>query len=135
MLFECELWGMDSYGIELNTYVDTVLTKVFDLGTGRNIMFSSFNPDICVLLSLKQRSIPVFFLTDAGGYPAGDIRATSLQEAIRFAKRWGLHGIVSAAEPLVLCPKLIHAVKDAGLLCASYGTPNNDPRLAKVPSP
>ena len=36
-----------------------------------------------------------------------DIRASSLQEAIRFASRWNLLGIVSAAEPLVLCPRLI----------------------------
>lgn len=39
-----------------------------------------------------------------------DIRASSLQEAIRFASRWNLLGIVSAAEPLILCPKLIRYV-------------------------
>ncbi|OQO09487.1 hypothetical protein B0A48_04888 [Cryoendolithus antarcticus] len=126
MLFESEEQGMDTYAVELNSFVDTVLTKVYDLGTGRNIIFSSFNPDICLLLSFKQPSIPVLFLTDAGCEPVGDIRASSLQEAIRFASRWKLLGIVSSAEPLVLCPRLIRVVKESGLVCVSYGTLNNE---------
>merc|ERR1711977_502525 len=89
-------------------------------------IFSSFNPDICLLLSFKQPSIPVLFLTDAGTSPVGDIRASSLQEAIRFASRWNLLGVVSAAEPLCNSPRLVKVVKDSGLVCVSYGTLNND---------
>ena len=127
MLFESEDEGMDTYAVELNSFVDTVLTKVYDLGKGRNMIFSSFNPDICLLLSFKQPSIPVLFLTDAGTSPVGDIRASSLQEAIRFASRWNLLGVVSAAEPLVISPRLVKVVKESGLVCVSYGTINNDP--------
>ncbi len=131
MLFESEDEEMDTYAVELNSFVDTVLSKVYDLGKGRNIIFSSFNPDICLLLSFKQPSIPVLFLTDSGTSPAGDIRATSLQEAIRFASRWNLLGIVSAAEPLVAAPRLVRVVKESGLVCVSYGALNNDNKMVR----
>lgn len=132
MLYESEEEEMDTYAVELNSFVDTVLAKVYDMGHGRNMIFSSFNPDICLLLSFKQPSIPVLFLTDAGASPVGDIRAASLQEAIRFASRWNLLGIVSQAEALVLCPRLVRVVKESGLVCVSYGTMNNDPTNVKV---
>lgn len=134
MLYESEEQEMDTYAVELNSFVDSVLTKVYDLGKKRNVIFSSFNPDICLLLSFKQPSIPILFLTDAGSSPVGDIRASSLQEAIRFASRWNLLGVVSAAEPLVIAPRLVKVVKESGLVCVSYGTINNDPAKVKVSS-
>lgn len=132
MLHESEEHEMDQYAVELNSFVDTVLKTVYDLVGKRRIIFSSFNPDICLMLSFKQPSIPILFLTDAGTCPVGDIRAASLQEAIRFASRWNLLGVVSAAEPLVLCPRLVRVVKASGLVCVSYGTLNNDPKNVKV---
>lgn len=132
MLFESEEQGMDTYAVELNSFVDTVLTKVYDLGKKRNIIFSSFHPDVCLLLSFKQPSIPVLFLTDAGTAEVGDIRASSLQEAIRFASRWNLLGIVAASEPFVMCPRLIQVVKNSNLVCFSYGTLNNDAHNSKL---
>ncbi|KAL8731796.1 MAG: hypothetical protein Q9181_004186 [Wetmoreana brouardii] len=132
MLHESEEQEMDTYAVELNSFVDTVLTKVYDLGHNRPIIFSSFNPDICLLLSFKQPSIPILFLTDAGKSPVGDVRASSLQEAVRFASRWNLLGIVTSAEPLVLCPRLVKVVKESGLVCVSYGTANNDEEKVKL---
>ncbi|KAI9045229.1 glycerophosphocholine phosphodiesterase [Aspergillus affinis] len=132
MLFESEDEEMDTYAVELNSFVDTVLRLVYDLGHGRNMIFSSFNPDICLLLSFKQPSIPVLFLTDSGSTPAGDIRASSLQEAVRFASRWNLLGVVTQAEALVLCPRLVRVVKESGLVCVSYGAINNKPANVKL---
>jgi len=132
MLFESEEQEMDTIAVELNSFVDAVLKMVYDFGKKRDIIFSSFNPDVCLLLSFKQPSIPILFLTDAGTCPVGDIRASSLQEAIRFASRWNLLGVVSAAEPLVTCPRLVKVVKESGLVCVSYGTLNNDPENVKV---
>jgi glycerophosphodiester phosphodiesterase len=132
MLHESEEEEMDLYAVELNSFVDTVLHKVYDKMGKRNTIFSSFNPDVCLMLSFKQPSIPVLFLTDAGTSPVGDIRAASLQEAIRFASRWNLLGVVSAAEPLVMCPRLVKVVKETGLVCVSYGTLNNDPVNVEV---
>lgn len=124
---------MDPYAIELNSFVDTVLRTVYELGGQRNVIFSSFNPDICLLLSFKQPSIPVLFLTTGGGESAvGDVRASSLQEAIRFASKWNLLGIVSAVEPLALAPRLVRVVKESGLVCVSYGAGNNEAETVKV---
>ncbi|KAG6010871.1 hypothetical protein E4U21_002539 [Claviceps maximensis] len=131
MLHESEEHDMDTYAVELNSFCDTVLSKVYDLAGNRHIIFSSFNPDICLCLSFKQPSIPILFLTDAGCSPVGDIRASSLQEAIRFASRWNLLGIVSAAEPLINSPRLVKVVKELGLVCVSYGVLNNDSKMVQ----
>ena len=132
MLHESEEQEMDTYAVELNSFVDEVLTRVYDLGKKRNILFSSFNPDICLLLSFKQPSIPILFLTDAGSSPVGDIRASSLQEAIRFASRWNLLGVVSAVDPFIIAPRLVKVVKESGLVCVSYGAKNNESENVKV---
>ena len=170
MMWEAEAYNMDPYAIDLNIYVDTVLQIVFRLrsyhtshsssqsgSSVREIVFSSFHPDLCLLLRLKQSQIPVLFLTDAGCNPdVGDVRATTLQEAVRFASRWDLLGIVSVVDPLIKCPRLVGIVKgwgkravdredgggkgkgnkgqfeDKGLVCVSYGTGNNVPENAKV---
>ncbi|KAK3304381.1 Glycerophosphoryl diester phosphodiesterase family-domain-containing protein [Chaetomium strumarium] len=131
MLHESEEHEMDTYAVELNSFCDTVLTKVYDLANGRHIIFSSFNPDICLCMSFKQPNIPILFLTDAGTAPVGDIRASSLQEAIRFASRWNLLGIVSNAEPFVNSPRLVRVVKQNGLVCVSYGMQNNQTELVQ----
>ncbi|KAI5458041.1 Glycerophosphoryl diester phosphodiesterase family-domain-containing protein [Mariannaea sp. PMI_226] len=131
MLHESEEHEMDTYAVELNSFCDTVLSKVYDLAGDRHIIFSSFNPDICLCLSFKQPSIPILFLTDAGCSEVCDVRASSLQEAIRFASRWNLLGIVSAAEPFINSPRLVKVVKENGLVCVSYGILNNDPIMVQ----
>lgn len=132
MLHESEEHEMETFAVEINEFCDTVLSKVYELAGDRHIILSSFNPDICLCMSFKQPSFPVMFLTDAGTAPVGDVRASSLQEAVRFASRWDLLGIVSAAEPFVLCPRLIKVVKQRGLVCVSYGALNNDSQIAEV---
>lgn len=133
MLDEAEKESMGEIAIELNTYVDTILKTVYDENlTGRDIIFSSFHPDVCMLLSLKQPTMPILFLTEAGTQPMADIRASSLQNAIRFAKKWNLLGIVSAAKTLVKTPRLTQVVKSSGLVCVTYGVENNSPELAKI---
>ena len=132
MLQESVEQEMDTYAVELNSFCNTVLAKVYDLVENRHIIFSSFNPDICLCLRFKQPSIPILFLSDSGTYPVGDIRASSLQEAIRFASRWNLLGVVSAAEPFINSPRLVRVVKENGLVCVSYGAENNDPAQVQV---
>lgn len=133
MLDEAEMEQMGEVAVDLNTYVDTILKVIYDANlTNRDILFSLFHPDVCVLLSLKQPLIPILFLTEAGTAPMADIRALSLQNAIRFAKKWNLLGIVLAAGTLVKCPRLAQVVKLLGLVCVTYGVENNDPELAKI---
>lgn len=133
MLDEAEHESMGEIAIDRNFYVDTILKEIYDCNSeGRDIILSSFHPDICLLASLKQPNIPILFLTEAGTQFMADIRASSLQNAIRFAKKWNLLGIVSAAEALVKTPRLAQVVKSSGLVCVTYGTLNNEPELAKI---
>lgn len=132
MLFEAHDWDMDTYGVELNHLVDTVLDKVYRLAGRRTIFFSSVSPEICILLSRKQDVYPVFFLTESGHIPLADARADSLQEAILFARRWRLPGVISRSQPFVYSPDLVRYVKDFGLLYISWGELNDNPEHAKV---
>lgn len=136
MLFEADEWKSDNIAIELNLFVDTILSSILSHPScrSRSVMFSSFSPEICILISLKQTTFPIFFLSDSGNWPTDDIRASSLQQAIHFAKRWALDGIVMSSEPFVYAPKLVGLAKGKGLVTASYGELNNEPDCAKVSS-
>jgi glycerophosphodiester phosphodiesterase len=135
MLFEAaEDWKSDTFAIEVNTFVDTILASVFSHPScqHRPIILSSFSPEICILVSLKQKAFPIFFLNESGNNPVGDIRSSSIQEAIHFATSWGLDGIIMAAEAFVCAPKLVGVAKVKGLVTGSWGAPNNEPECAKV---
>ncbi|RLV91695.1 Glycerophosphodiester phosphodiesterase GDE1 [Spathaspora sp. JA1] len=134
MLDEAEQEGMGEISLDLNHYLDVILQVIYDENNimKRDIIFSSFHPDVCILLSLKQPTIPILFLTESGTTPMADIRASSLQNAIRFAKKWNLLGIVSAAAVFVKTPRLAEVVKSSGLVCVTYGEENNQPESAKV---
>ncbi|CAR25882.1 ZYRO0A10296p [Zygosaccharomyces rouxii] len=132
MADEAEQEDIGQIAVEMNHWVDTVLQVVYDNANGRDIMFSSFHPDVCVLLSLKQPSIPILFLTEAGTAQMADVRASSLQNAVRFARSWNLLGIVAAAAPIIQAPRLAQVVKSSGLVCVTYGVENNDPENANI---
>lgn len=145
MLDEGEAEEMEEFALDLNIWADKVLECVFEYGANREIIFSSFHPDVCLMLNHKQGGVPMIgktevnpvgyptlFLTESGTAPMYDIRASSLQEAIRFCRDWNLLGLVSECSPFVMCPRLIQVVKRAGLVCVSYGVLNNNPVIAKT---
>ena len=132
MLWEAEDRGMDPFACEINLFVDTILKVIYANWAQRSITLSSFNPEICVLLACKQKSFPILFISKAGSVPAGDIRASSLKEAIEFASAWLLKGIVMLSDPFVMCPRLLTYAKDSGLVVCSYGNLNDIPHCAKV---
>lgn len=112
---------------EINVYVDTILDCVYNnADQDRHIIFSSFHPEICLALNLKQPNYPVFFLTDAGTLELADVRCNSLQEAVRFAKQADLLGVVAASEPILMAPRLTQVIKETGLLLFTYGVLNNE---------
>lgn len=131
ILYEAQTEDMGETAVDLNFWIDTVLKCVYDHSDGRDVIFSSFHPEVCLMLSLKQPAIPILFLTESGTSIMPDVRCDSLQSAVRFSKRWNLLGIVSAAAPLVKCPRLAQVVKSSGLVCFTYGTDNNDPENAR----
>jgi glycerophosphodiester phosphodiesterase len=132
MLFEARDFDMDTIAMELNLYLDTILDIVFKHGKNRPIFFSSFSPELCFVLSNKQQIYPILFLTESGYISTRDIRATSFQEAVRFAKKWNLEGVAIRSQPLVAAPELIDLVKSSGLVCASWGDLNDEPESVKV---
>ena len=132
MLWEAQDRGMELYAMELNFFVDTILTTIFRLCGNRNITLSSFSPEICILLTCKQQTFPILFINKAGSVPAGDVRAGSLKGAIEFANAWNLAGIVMLADPFVMCPRLLTYAKDSGLVVGSYGNLNDEPDCALV---
>lgn len=126
--------GVASTAIEINKFVDKILERIFQASGNRTVILSSFTPEICILLSIKQQTYPVMVVTNAGKLPITDkdVRASSLQNAIRPSKRWNLAGIVFASEPLILCPRLVGYVQGSGLIGGSYGPLNNRTENAKV---
>ncbi|RKP25470.1 Glycerophosphodiester phosphodiesterase domain-containing protein [Syncephalis pseudoplumigaleata] len=118
--------------IDLNVFVDRILDCVYTHAGDRNIVLSSFHPDICRLLSRKQPNFPVFFLTDAGVCPIADYRCVSVQHAVRFAKSADLLGIVTVSDPIVSAPRLVQAIKETGLLLFTYGQKNNDVAAVRI---
>ncbi|PKY05440.1 GDPD-domain-containing protein [Aspergillus campestris IBT 28561] len=136
-LHEAAEAGVVPASIEINTFIDKILSRIFHPHhpqPNRSIILSSFTPEVCILLAIKQQVYPVMFITNAGKPPMTDkeMRAGSMKAAVRFAKRWNLAGIVFASELLVLCPRLVQYVKGRGLVCGSYGAQNNCPEYAKM---
>ncbi|KAF9179517.1 Glycerophosphocholine phosphodiesterase [Haplosporangium sp. Z 11] len=135
MLDEAEDANIPLYAFEMNRFVDRILKEVYDhdqTHPDRNIIFSSFHPDICVLLNLKQPNYPVFFLTDGGTSVIADRRCNSLQAAVRFATSIDLLGIVTHSLPIIEAPNLIKGIKETGLLVFTYGADNNDVENARL---
>ncbi|KAI0427179.1 Glycerophosphoryl diester phosphodiesterase family-domain-containing protein [Xylaria sp. FL1042] len=128
-LHEARDAGVAPIALEINLFVDTVLEQLHRFADKRAIILSSFTPEICILLSIKQKAYPILFITNAGKLPTNDFerRVASVQAGVQFAKTWGLAGLCLASEPLMLCPELIGDIKRSGLICASYGPQNSIP--------
>lgn len=124
---------------ERNLYIDTILNTVFDTLTNpvlasRKIMLISFDPDICTLLSQKQPRYPVFFLMSLGkGMPITsddnevegyDVRCNSFEEAIHFAKKIRLAGIILDALYIINNPDKVAEAHKLGLIVMTYGSQN-----------
>ncbi|KAF9433187.1 Glycerophosphocholine phosphodiesterase [Entomortierella beljakovae] len=135
MLDEAEDANIPLYSFELNQFVDRILKEVYDHETdypNRNIIFSSFHPEVCLLLNMKQPNYPVFFLSDAGTSVVADRRCNSIQGAVRFATTIDLLGIVAHSPPIIEAPNLIKGIKETGLLVFTYGADNNNVDNAKL---
>ncbi|KAJ3022091.1 Glycerophosphocholine phosphodiesterase [Thoreauomyces humboldtii] len=122
-LEEAEIHNLQN--AEINLFCDRVLEVIFDCAADRNIYFSSFHPEVCWMLSMKQNHYPVFFLTEGGTQHTYDARCNTLLDAVRFATRSGCLGIVTAVNPILQAPGLVRAIRESGLLLFTYGAANN----------
>ena len=141
-----------------NTFVDTVLQSIYDHvrslspdTASRSLFFSSYNPDICMVVNWKQPNYAVFFGTycglnvhrsggkrkSLGGdepivYKNDDIRCSSLKEAVKFSKQNNLLGVICGAQTLVQVPSLIKTAKESGLILVTAGEVNSDARYRNI---
>ncbi|KAI7906999.1 uncharacterized protein BX663DRAFT_494461 [Cokeromyces recurvatus] len=139
--------------IDENNYVDIILQCIHDhisslsLDTpSTRIIFTSFNPAICTLVNWKQPNFAVFFSTyckmnkqEESKYKSticnskfnmfsseySETIRTSLKEAVRFAKRNNLLGIIADAATVVQIPSLISNIKESGLVLVTFGDIND----------
>ncbi|KAJ2100315.1 Glycerophosphocholine phosphodiesterase [Coemansia sp. S142-1] len=92
----------------------------------RPIVFTSFHPDICLLLAHKVNGdIPIMLLTDAGMSAMADCRCNSIEAAVRLCKWANLAGIVTHVGPISQSPRVASLVRRNGLAIATYGSLNN----------
>lgn len=124
--------GSEGTIVNRGLLVDRVLDVLSKVGGARKIVFSSFDPDLCLICKLKQKRYPVFFLTEGAHVVDDDPRQNSLEAAIVWAKRCGLDGIVADVASFVQRPEMVKAVHAAKLAFVSYGKLNNDPKVVAL---
>ncbi|KZC11953.1 Glycerophosphocholine phosphodiesterase GPCPD1 [Dufourea novaeangliae] len=118
-----------NHPFDLNLYLDTILKVVLEYGRNRKIVFSSFNPDICAMIRLKQNKYPVVFLTQGvtSKYPTyHDPRCQTIPMAVRHALAADILGINVHTEDILRDPSQVKFVKDSGLIIFCWGDDNND---------
>ncbi|KAH8607971.1 putative Glycerophosphoryl diester phosphodiesterase family [Trypanosoma vivax] len=108
---------------EVNAFVDDILRVVFEYGDqrhivedangqkreqGRDVIFSSFEPDICLALKMKQSRYHVVFLCDTGPHnDCKDYRCFGRVEgALQFSVLMNLSGISVCASSLCTAEQL-----------------------------
>lgn len=145
------VYGGESTYENLNFTIDLVLksiyNKIINTNSRRSILFTSFNKLICTLLNLKQPNFPVLFSASCGfsNYEQRskvDGKSThenqiaresdSMQEAVKFAKRSNLLGVICHCNVAIRAPILIEAAKRAGLFVATYGRLNAQSSYVEV---
>lgn len=118
-----------NHPFDLNMYLDIILKVVLEYGGDRKIVFSSFNPDICAMIRLKQNKYPVVFLTQGitSKYPTyHDPRCQTVPMAMRHALAADILGINVHTEDILRDPSQVKLVKDVGLIIFCWGDDNNN---------
>lgn len=111
---------------EVRRVVDPILAVVAQCAGDRHVVFSSFDPDVCVALREGQSRFPVLFLSGGGAYQHVDPRRTSVQAAIDFAAEARLQGVVFETGALRANEGSVAVARAQGLTLYTYGQGNND---------
>ncbi|XP_055897088.1 glycerophosphocholine phosphodiesterase GPCPD1-like isoform X2 [Biomphalaria glabrata] len=128
-----DAWEMENY-FDVNENIDHILQVVFAHAGTRKIVFSSFDPDTCILIQLKQNKYPVLFLHQGQTQiytPYKDYRAYSFKNGISFALSEHLLGVALHSEVLLQDLSLIDRVLSKKLVLFVWGSDNNNPQMIK----
>uniref|UniRef100_A0A183SUH2 Glycerophosphocholine phosphodiesterase n=1 Tax=Schistocephalus solidus TaxID=70667 RepID=A0A183SUH2_SCHSO len=125
------------YFYPINKYADNLLNMLWKLGRNRRIILSSFNPDMCLALKLKQSTYPVLFISRAGLDTSDSIdwahtldpRHVSALSSACWAHLANLDGVVLHSCCLQASPsgtdestrELLSFLSDNRLSCIPYG--------------
>ncbi|GFR68919.1 glycerophosphocholine phosphodiesterase GPCPD1 [Elysia marginata] len=124
-------WEVEST-VDVNENLDHILRAVYAHAGPRKIVFSSFDPDTCLLLKLKQNKYPVMFLHQ--GQTAiytqyKDPRASTFGWGINFALSEHLLGLALHTEVLLRDLSLLERCFSHKMVVFVWGDDNNDPNI------
>ncbi|KAI6219558.1 hypothetical protein M3Y99_01653700 [Aphelenchoides fujianensis] len=114
---------------ERNEFVDIILAQVLKNAGTRRVVFSSFDPDICTILTLKQNKYPVLFLCQGqtAKHPDyADARTQTSAMAVRFAAGTGLAGVNFHSEDLLRNAEPVAMAKHFGIITFVWGDELSD---------
>ncbi|KAL4440128.1 hypothetical protein ABPG75_003129 [Micractinium tetrahymenae] len=101
----------------------------------RLVMFSSFDPDVCLAVKRRRPQAPVMFLSGGGVYVHADPRRTSIAAAVDFAAAASLQGVILDTLALQAAEgggaRWVEAARERGLRVMTYGLPNDDPEWVR----
>ncbi|PWA38748.1 PLC-like phosphodiesterase, TIM beta/alpha-barrel domain-containing protein [Artemisia annua] len=116
----------------LNHVLQVILKVVYENAQERPVLFSTFQPDVALLMKKLQHTYPVYFLTNGGNEIYDDVRRNSLEEAKKLAIGGGLDGIVSEVKGIFRNPSVVREIKESNLSLLTYGKLNNVPEAVHV---
>jgi len=119
--------GLTQY-MERNKYLDLILMQVMQYGGTRRIIFTSFDPDVCTMVRMKQNRYPVGFLTQGNSarYESfQDMRTQSTPLSSSFARAEGFLALIGHSEDFFKDESLVQLAKDMGLVVFSWGDDAN----------
>ncbi|KAF7493662.1 Glycerophosphocholine phosphodiesterase GPCPD1 [Sarcoptes scabiei] len=117
---------------DLNEYVDLILQDLFIYAEERNILISSFHPEICSLVRQKQDRYPVLFLTQGLTTKWTKYENPlnhSIEMAAYLALSMDLFGVAVHAEDIIKDTSLIQFVKSKSLILFCWGDDLNNKEL------
>lgn len=133
--FNIEL-KFDDYVVYEQEYLirvlQVILKVVYENAQERPVIFSSFQPDVALLMKKLQHKYPVYFLTNGGNEIYDDVRMNSLEEAKKLAVAGGLDGVVSEVKGIFRNPSVVREIKESNLSLLTYGKLNNVPEAVHV---
>merc|ERR1719186_7843 len=120
--------------MEMNLFIDQIIKTVLEHGHDRNIVFSSFNPDACTMVNLKQNKYPVLLLTQgkSGKYEDyKDPRTWNISNAVCFVEMAEMLGISVIAQDVMKEPEQVNLVKERDQVIFCWTDDKNDKETVK----
>jgi len=107
-----------------NEFADIILTEIFRYAGDRHIIFSSFDPDMCSILRLKQNKYEVMFLAHTQNEKWGtysDSRTHNLDMIKKFTKAEQLSGVSISCLDIVEKPDFVANAQQINLSVFCWG--------------